>query len=474
MRTRSSKIETNNTKKSTALTRNVSCPILNLPVEVLRSIFTYLPNPLTIPKPWPKFNEITPSKRVRLQPILIIRQVCRCFRTVADDLLFWQDDKFELGSFVSNFKGSPSIKESSFLKAILSDLYLVNSLSKRKNWRFSRFSSLFIVLKAIPLFCENVTGIALVDGNRRQQFSVSGYTFEKLISILGLCQHLQSLCMQRLQDLDLDDISKVLPELKVLRISDGRLGGSCDNFSNLRELSLNNVEWTLGPLKLALPTMSAPILKVLEICGQGKRLSFESLPMFSSLSTLSISPCDKRTCEAIIASKSTLKRFHVGISFSDGVPLNTIIAMISSPSLKTVETFLLNLLYEPRPFQIWTEDDYKNFLQAISSNIPLLCTIDLSMPFRKTSFQYLAQMINLKSFSWKGRLIDLENRDQEQYYRTVASVAVECAFVGFEQKPKCRIIAVPNRRFHCIVIRMSVEEMRELIRRQLLPQGMSH
>ena len=469
MRTLSSNIESNKlkTKPSMASTQNAPCLILNLPAEVLSAIFSSLPNPLTTPKRWPKFNSLSPSKRLIIQPVLVVRQVCRRFRAVANDLLFWLDDNFELCSFVSNFQGP--VRESSFLKAILNDQHLINSLGKRKNWRFSRFSSLCIVFKAVPLFRENVTGIALVDGNRGQRFKISGYSFKRLISILELCPHLQSLCLQRLGNLDVDQISQVVPALNVLRISDGRLNShvdaSLDTLSNLRELSLNNVNGTLRP---ALPTLSAPTLKVLEICLQGNRFSFESLPLFSNLSTLSISPCNQQTCEVIIASNSTLKRFDVGITHSDPVPFNTIIAMISAPSLKTVEAFSFNLLDDPQSFQSWTEDDYKKFLQAISSNIPLLHTIHLCMPFRKTCFQYLAQMINLKSVSWKGKLIDLENRDEEQYYKEIAEVAVECAFVGFQQKPKCRIIALPSRIFHCRVIEMSAREMQELMRRRLL------
>jgi len=51
----------------------------------------------------------------------------------------------------------------------MSDQHLINSLGRRKNWTFSSFLSFCVVFEAVPLFRENVTGLAFVDGKRGQQ-----------------------------------------------------------------------------------------------------------------------------------------------------------------------------------------------------------------------------------------------------------------------------------------------------------------
>lgn len=451
MRTHSSRPHTNNLEPPSIYNPQTSSHILNFPIEVLHTIFSYLPNPLT-QEPWPKFNALLPSERLVLQSILVVRQVCHQFRAVADDLSFWYDDNFEPVSLISNFKGSSRVRESPFLNSLLTDIQLVNNLGgKKKNWRFHSFSAFSIFFEAIPMFRENVTGLAFVVGSRGQQVNITGYSLEKLTNALRLCSQLQSLHLQHLGDLHLDQISDVAPALTVLRISGGRpnslVDGTLDHFSNLHELVLDNVEWTSRPSKIDLPAWSAKTLKVLEIRGVEKPYTIESLSQFSSLSSLYISPCDQKACNMIIASKSTLKRFGVGISYSDKISLSIIIAMISAPSLKTLEVFSFNL-EDHRYLEQWTENDYRNFVEAISSNTKLLHTIHLSMPFRKTSFQHFASLISLRSVSWEGRLMDVEDTEEAAFSEDIARAAIEGAFAGFEKRPECRIVVIGKKRYY--------------------------
>jgi hypothetical protein len=166
--------------------------------------------------------------------------------------------------------------------------------------------------------------------------------------------------------------------------------------------------------------------------------SLESLGLFSHLSSLSISPCEKEARDAILAANFNLTRFSIGISrYEDDFPLDDIVTMLAASALKTVETFLFqwkDCVVHDEDLDEWTEEAYAKFIGAISTNFQSLQTIALSMPFRKSCFQHLRHLSNIKSVSWQGFMLDVEDTGNNE----IAQTAVQDAFVGFEKLPECK------------------------------------
>ena len=128
-------------------------PILALSHEVISIIFTFLSNHNTEER-WPPFNELTMQERLLLQPILVVRQVCRHFRAIANTLPFWYSDTFEPVALISNFCGIYRPRESAFLKSLLMDKGLVTCLRRKRQWSFRSFQPSKSFLKEYQLFEE--------------------------------------------------------------------------------------------------------------------------------------------------------------------------------------------------------------------------------------------------------------------------------------------------------------------------------
>ena len=456
MRTRSSKPTAKIIDPDASIAPTAS-PILTLPNELLRNAFCFLPNPLHTSQHWPKFTSLTRSQRLILQPILVVRQVCRHFRAVANHLPLWYDDAFELGSLISNFEGGGRLRLSEFVRSLLSDEQLRKCLARKTYWTFHSHSIFSIIFSTIPAVHETVTGLAFVPGNTSQEFIRTGCRgdawFDKLIGVVEHCPQLQSLTLEYAGDLDLDKISKVRPALGVLHVSFLRyssLSGSLDRFSDLNELVCKNVSRSYKLSPIDLPIALAKSLRILEIRGGAHQFSFTSLALLSNLSTLFISPCNQPLFTAIIEATFSLTRFGVGISAYDSIPIDEIVELISSPSLKNVEIFSFHLEnYESSDSVAdeWTETVYGDFMAAIYSNFHSLHTIDLSMPFRSTCFYHFARLVNIESVSWEGRLIDREGTDSDDAVSSaeLAKAAVDDAFVAFERKPKCNVNVHPKK-----------------------------
>jgi hypothetical protein len=432
--------------------QNPAPSIPALPNEVWRAVFSQLPNPINTNGRWPPRNRVTEKDRLLLQPVLVLRQVCRLFRTIANDLSFWLAAEFDPVSLISNFEGGSDLPgpKDQFVKALLSDRDLLRNFEKKTSWTFSKFSIFNIVSETVPGFRKNVIELAFLCRRNGKWFDQLGAPRDWVVDkVLTNYPKLQSLSMEAVEGIALSLISEKCPELSVLRVSSaparGLIDGSLSRFCNLRELALDGLDrLKYGVEPYALPISSAETLEVLKI-HRIPLVPFDvdSLHLFTNLSSLSISPCEESDFDAIIVSSFNLTALDVAV-LGDRVSLNKIIAMILSPAVKGVMKFKFvmgDLLWQ----QEWTEEAYDRFLFAISSNCQSLHTIILVMPFRRVCFRHFGRLLNIKKVSWTGRLLDVKDTGNYAVSRGIAQAAVEDAFTEFERKPVCETTVLEHR-----------------------------
>jgi hypothetical protein len=406
-----------------------------LPNEVWRTVFSHLPNPVDKNEQWEPLNLDTERDRLVLEPILVLRQVCRVFRAIINDLPFWLAAEFDLVSLISNCEGDHGPLEFRFVKALLTDGDLLETFQKKTSWTFCRFSVFRIVSETVPNHRENVTELAFVGRPKGKRFDQLGAPREWVDGVLICYPKLQSLTIETVE---LSLISEKCRELSVLRISSppvrSLLDCSLNQFCNLRELVLDGIDSYVLPIS---STETLEVLKLRRIATTIPHWDFNSLHLFKSLSSLSISPCKELVFDAIIGGSFNLTALDVVI-LRDAVPLNKIVAMVSSPAVKEMKEFKFELGDNRwQQFPEWTEETYARFLLGISSNCHSLNTIDLSMPFRRVCFRHLGRLVNLKKVSWRGRLLDVQDTGNYAVSEGIAQTAVEHAFVEFETKPVC-------------------------------------
>jgi hypothetical protein len=430
------------TQQSLQQSRTPSIPAL--PNEVWRTVLSQLPNPVNPNERWPPLNLVTERDRPVLHPILVVRQVCRLFRSIVNDSSFWLAGEFDPVSLIS---GNPDLPKYPFVKALLADGDLLETFEKKRSWTFSSFAVFTIVSETIPSFRKNVIQLAFVGGPNGERFDQSGARGDWVGVVLTNYLTLQSLTIETVEGLKLSVISEKCPELSVLRISSPPVRGlgdcSLSRFVNLRELVIDALDlprWGQGPY--ALPISSAGTLEVLKLHIISSSFNFESLHLFTNLSRLSISPCDVPVFDTIITGRFNLTTLDIAI-LGDRVALDKIIAMVSSPALKGVKEFKftkMNVHWQHCPE--WTEEGDARFLLAISTNCQSLHTIDLAIPFHLVCFRHLGRLLNIKRVSWKGRLLvdmDAGNELSESIAQTIAD-----AFVEFETKPVCEILILEH------------------------------
>src|SRR5271169_6318127 len=97
-------------------------PILNLPNEILDEIFC------NVASCFPPFDD-----RPDYVQILKLRSVCRTFRTITNDMLFWSKADLDIVQLLSRYPGPDELCQKlgnyeSFIKTIFADTHLVQSL----------------------------------------------------------------------------------------------------------------------------------------------------------------------------------------------------------------------------------------------------------------------------------------------------------------------------------------------------------
>jgi hypothetical protein len=207
-----------------------------LPNEVWRAVFSYLPNPVDKKVQWPPLNLVTERDRLVLQPILVVRQVCRVFRTIINDLPFWRVAEFDLVSLISNqYEGDHGTLEFRFVKALLTDGDLLEIFQKKTSWTFCRFSVFRIVSETVPNHRENVTELAFVGGPNEKRFDQVGAPMDWVDRVLIYYPKLQSLTIETVEHVEPSLISEKCPELSIL----SHLQSTCSRTSRLFAKSIS-------------------------------------------------------------------------------------------------------------------------------------------------------------------------------------------------------------------------------------------
>jgi hypothetical protein len=135
------------------------------------------------------------------------------------------------------------------------------------------------------------------------------------------------------------------------------------------------------------------------------------------------------------------------------ITLEIITSVLMAQSLSKVEDLSLELACGFwGDFEEWTEEGCYRFVEAISLNLKCLRHIHLSgIPIRTKSFQPLSRL-NIKSVSWKGRLLDvMDTAAGPRNGAVMAKVAMDAVFVEFEEKPEIKFVSLerdtPNSDF---------------------------
>jgi hypothetical protein len=364
----------------------------------------------------------------------------------------------ELTSLITFREGFQS-GQLAFLKSILSDQELVYRLAKKRRWTFHNFSTYSLVLTTIPQLENNIIGLTLVNAPRIRDFTIGSQTaLNTLGNNLGRYASLRELTVGRLdsKSLNLDLLWQVCPDLSVLKITGRlfqRISGSFRGFSSLQELVLRAVN-NPRPPQIELLTLSAESLRVLHLDDISYDL--ESISLFANLSSLCIPVSKEAVCSTIIEANFTLLRFGVGFLYSSGdeITLEMIISVLLAPSLSKVEDLCLDLDYESdEDFEEWTEEGCHDFIRAISFNLKSLQILRLlGIPFRRNSFQPLPQLTNIKSVTWMGQSLDIEDVSDEDVTANVYRLEIEkelaAAFLDQGEDPEIKVELLAKGQSH--------------------------
>jgi F-box-like len=243
---------------STMLQSETSPPILELPNEILSMILSCFMISATA-----SLNTWGCRDRHGRHPILVLRNVCRRFRAVANGLEFWYDDDFEIHTLISlnmfSRSSSPAEvqRQTKFLTSLLTDVHLVDCLERRKSWTFYSFPLFLLVLDLLPLFRQTVTMLTFLNIAKDEYHeSDPKRWYRKVIPTLGGFAQLTALHLHFFHGLDFDYIAKFCPALESLHLIRTATGpfhecsGTLEGLSNLREFELSDF---LEPPKIPHP-----------------------------------------------------------------------------------------------------------------------------------------------------------------------------------------------------------------------------
>jgi len=138
--------------------------ILSIPNEILHHIFSFL---FDLPRDETFIQHQSDGEEYEVSQVLVLRSVCRLFRSITAELDFWYDPDFRFSNLI--FPPHPLIEysmyhylEGRFLEVLFTDANLVDSLGRRKtDWSFDSLEGLMAVMEGVPLFKQNARVIRL-------------------------------------------------------------------------------------------------------------------------------------------------------------------------------------------------------------------------------------------------------------------------------------------------------------------------
>jgi hypothetical protein len=234
---------------------------MRLPNELLRETFSYLP-PIRVT------SLFFPHLRSTHSTLLALRHTCRRFRAIVADPIFWCTDdgdgaaQSELVS-TTDSNLTNELREECFLKALLADPQIVESLGSKNMWSFSYHLGLLAVLQFVPLFRQNADFVILYGIGYPVRWPTSFLNEEPLFSIhdavetLAFCRCIRTLHIQLVEEIDLEIIVKSCPSLRDLRFTNVGYYELVDERLHLQRLDIYNEEFKrshyLFPIHLVIP-----------------------------------------------------------------------------------------------------------------------------------------------------------------------------------------------------------------------------
>jgi F-box-like len=421
--------------------------ILHLPNETLSAIFSYFPIfPLGHPSDcWPT------------QPVLAVRQVCRRFRTVVNELSFWYQDEFQpdlpnmalIGCSQHQFK-EKFYRREKFFKALLADRHLAHCLGRKTSWRFRSFHIFVVVFEQIPLFRRSVTKIQYY----RTPFDL--FTKSETVGFMtriGLCTQLTTLRIAHVPYLDWDHFLKFCPGLQALTIDDRNSwqvlvldrerGSTLEGLANLQKLSLVEPRTLTTSAGVSiLPLSSVASLSHLHLKNASEADTEHAaglLHNFVYLTSLHLTGLSEDICDHIIRSSFRL------ISFAFEIQYCSVAKNLSAVKLE--EMFAARCLegVEELKFAsaggIWyAKNDQSSIIGAITNLLSLqnLEMINVALPDIHWCPSF-SRLVNLRSILWKTPSVS--DGYEDLYPRDLNHVeeAFETAFACFVEKPSLNI-----------------------------------
>jgi hypothetical protein len=414
----------------------MTCPILNLPNEILNETFSYIHTPIA-------------SRHYvgegRFSEIFGIRSVCRRFRAVSNELSFWYDENFDLLDLIPNRKWHDYVKLhrdcEAFLKVLLSDNHLVQSLARRSSWHFENLISLRSVMEFVPSFFQNTTTIVLLSdftrdeeredageeagiGHSGGKLSLRGLSYfeesefrnvspspmrinspspiEIIFSNLVRCHRLTSLHLSQFREpFDLELIVQFCPRLRELSFhSINQYRGTLRGLSCVEDFDVRELTSRVGAANDHIfPISSAKSLTRLSIVHQECMFDNDEpnprwppfLKTFVNLTSLCISPFTNEICDFIVRSDLRLVDFRIQLVYDTEITASKVAEMFSAPSLRNVRH--LRFTVDVRPVdRIY----FRSYLQAIISNMSSLEELCIAMPLDLSWCELLGYLGSLK------------------------------------------------------------------------------
>ena len=437
-------------------------PILRLPNEVLLDIFSHLSTSLadSDEEEGLRLSDHEPPTVTRqspLHPILILRQVCRRFRAVANELNFWSNEDFDFSKLVGHPGQAYTIP--GIVEALLTDSHLVKCFEKKRTWLFRSYDVFCIVMARVPLLQRVATAMKFIWASYEFESDFildrENTLFRSLVDKLAVFTRLTSLQLLEVPELDFDNIPKYLPALEILNVNyrwhqlDRPWVGSLQGLTKLRQLSLINIgeslrRWSTVAKTVVdpLPLSSAPTLTHLQIIGWNQkeiRYIVHSLGTFINLTFLSLGPLSAELASSIARVNLRLKDFQMRVSgFGTDDPEDTLRILFSAPCLVGLQSLSFSYLGDGSWYQPPT---YFATVNEIIVNLATLQHLTLRMQMYKSMCRAFDRLVNLKSITWvvprffDDQTTEIDYRDEE----TVVKGEFEITFRTFAEKPTLNI-----------------------------------
>jgi hypothetical protein len=408
--------------------------ILRLPNEILNHILSFL----TGVEPSLLVTYPVNGGYIWTSQELVLRSVCRLFRTVTTELDFWCHASFSFMYLIYPsvaHRNPPTERDlERFYRVLFSDAHLVESLSRRKtDWVFRTVRELDIIKECIPSFTRIARGVHLMFYSSLAKQSLFDIAFAKLAVCLGVTKLSTNFACV----VNLSIVAASFPLLEEIHLHRADYIGSLRSLNSLRKLHLDST-WRTESTILWLPVNCTETMTELELVYQPDReqpvFDFTTLETYTNLKSLSIKPLCESVCDYIINSRVHLDVFSTDIR-ENLVSINKFRDVLQAESLRNLKEFKLknsNPYYD----EPGLEQYFLTIFEIFTSNLCSVEVIHLNMPLHLQCCKHFAKMRNLKILNWDCIGARLSFGFGRRKPGPQMEKALDAAFGDFEVKPK--------------------------------------